>query len=87
MHPRTTENGERQERLTPGEGPMIKDAKILSEFNDEQILGEKLDYAAALRIFEGMWKEGLALGVLPPDDPLEGIEVDIRIAGRLNGVR
>lgn len=65
---------------------MIKDARIFSEFNDEQIRRERLDYAAALQIFEAMWKEGLALGVLPSEDPLEGIEVDVRIAGILNRV-
>jgi len=26
-----------------------------------------------------MWKEGVSLGVLPPKDPLEGIDVDIKI--------
>jgi hypothetical protein len=27
-----------------------------------------------------MWNEGVNLGVLPPKDPLEEIDVDIRIA-------
>lgn len=66
---------------------MIKDAKLLQAFEDEQIRKERPDYASALRIFEAMWREGMALGVLPPKDPLEGIEVDIRIARILNRVR
>jgi hypothetical protein len=45
---------------------------------------EKLSFSKALALFEAMWKEGVALGVLPPKDPLEGIEVDIRIARILN---
>jgi hypothetical protein len=65
---------------------MIKDAKFLSEFNDELLRKERLDYAAALRIFEALWDEGRKLGVLPLKDPLEGIEVDIRIAKILNHV-
>jgi hypothetical protein len=65
---------------------MIKDAKFLSEFNDELLRKERLDYAAALRIFEALWDEGRKLGVLPLKDPLEGIEVDIRIARILNHV-
>jgi hypothetical protein len=65
---------------------MIKDAGLLEQFNDELLRKEKLDYAAALRIFEGMWEEGRKLGVLPLKDPLEGIEVDIRIARILNHV-
>jgi hypothetical protein len=31
-----------------------------------------------------MWEMGMALGVLPPKDPWEGIEVDIRVARILN---
>ncbi len=31
-----------------------------------------------------MWELGMSLGVLPPNDPLEGIEVDIRVAEILN---
>ena len=38
----------------------------------------------ALKLFEAMWQEGMDLGVLPPKDPMEGIEVDIRIARILN---
>ncbi len=59
---------------------------MLAEFNDELIRKERLDYAAALRIFEAMWDEGRKLGVLPLKDPLEGIDVDIRIARILNHV-
>jgi hypothetical protein len=65
---------------------MIKDAKLLSAFNDALLKKEELDYAASLRIFEAMWDEGRKLGVLPLKDPLEGIEVDIRIARILNHV-
>jgi hypothetical protein len=65
---------------------MIKDAKLLAEFNDELLKKEKLDYASALRILDSMWDEGRKLGVLPLRDPLEGIEVDIRIAKILNDV-
>jgi hypothetical protein len=65
---------------------MIKDSGLLEKFEREELKKEKLDYRSALRIFEGMWREGMALGVLPLKDPLEGIEVDIRIARMLNDV-
>ena len=65
---------------------MIKDAKLLAEFNDEQLKEERLDYATALRMLDAMWDEGRKLGVLPLKDPLDGIEVDIRIAKILNDV-
>jgi len=65
---------------------MIKDSELLEKFEREETIKEKLDYGSALRIFEGMWREGMALGVLPLKDPLEGIKVDIRIARMLNDV-
>ncbi len=43
--------------------------------------------AAALEIADALVEEARALGVWPPADPLEGIEVDVRIAGALRRVR
>jgi hypothetical protein len=66
---------------------MIKDTKLLAEFENSELRKEKPDYPSALRIFEAMWEEAMLLGVLPLSDPLEGIEVDIKIARILNDVR
>ncbi|RJR40972.1 MAG: hypothetical protein C4576_18960 [Desulfobacteraceae bacterium] len=65
---------------------MIKDAKLLARFNDELLRKECLDYAVGLRILDAMWEEARNLGVLPLKDPLEDIEVDIRVARMLNHV-
>ena len=65
---------------------MVKDGKLLAEFEKAYTASEKPDYFEALKLFEGMWKEGLLLGVLPLKDPLEGIEVDLRIAKILNHI-
>jgi hypothetical protein len=66
---------------------MIKDTELLAEVEENELRKEKLDYGSALRLFEAMWKEAMLLGVLPLNDPLEGIEVDIKIARILNDVR
>lgn len=63
---------------------MIKDAKLVAEFEDRELKNEKLSYIEALQIFEGMWMEGVTLGVLPLKDPLEEIETDINLARILN---
>lgn len=65
---------------------MIRNAELLEKLEREELSKEKLDYPKALRLFEAMWREGMALGVLPLKDPLEEIEVDIRIARMLNRV-
>ena len=59
---------------------MIKNTDILKELEKKIIAKEKLSFLEALNLFEAMWEEGVSLGVLPPKDPLEGIDVDIRIA-------
>ena len=73
-------------RVREGDFHMIKNSELLEKFERKVLQKEKLDYRPALRIFESMWREGMALGVLPLKDPLEGIEVDIRIARMLNHV-
>lgn len=63
---------------------MVKDARLLAKFEDEQLRKERLSYSQALKIFEAMWKEAVNLGILPLKDPLEGIEKDIELARILN---
>jgi len=63
---------------------LIKNPDILKQFKRKIIKEERLSFKQALAIFEAMWKEGVTLGVLPPGDSLEGIEIDIKIARILN---
>ena len=67
------------------EKTMIRDRKILSRFEDERVKKEpQLSFREALQVFEAMWEEAVALGTLPLSQPLDGIEVDIRLARVLN---
>jgi hypothetical protein len=66
---------------------MIKNAGLLQNLDENELRKERIDYASALKVFEGMWQEGMELGVLPLEEALEGIEVDIQIARILNRVR
>ncbi len=64
---------------------MIKNSELLNKFEAEFMKIEgPLPFDKSMRLFTAMWNEAVALGVLPPKDPLEGIEVDIRIAKILN---
>ena len=63
---------------------MIKNPIIFEQFEREQIKREKPNYIKSLRIFEGLWKEAMHMGVLPLKDSLDGIDVDIRMARILN---
>jgi hypothetical protein len=64
---------------------MIRNHKILRAFEDNFIREEgKLSFNQAIKLFTYMWHEAVKMGVLPPKEPLEGIEVDIKIAKVLN---
>ncbi len=64
---------------------MVKNPQLLKDFEDSLIKSVgRYPLPYSLRIFEALWDEGKKLGVIPLRDPMEGIEVDIRIARILN---
>jgi hypothetical protein len=64
---------------------MSREFDTVKQFKDDLARKEgRLDHSQALEIFARLWEEGRALGVLPPADPMEGIETDITIARILN---
>ena len=65
---------------------MIKNKILLEQFEQELIKKNKPDYHQNMEIFEGMYKEAVYLKVIPMIDPLEGIQVDIKIARVINSV-
>jgi hypothetical protein len=56
------------------------------KFEIEILRNEKLDIKKKFKIVEALYKEAVALGALPLEDPLEGLEVDIQIAKVVNSV-
>ena len=64
---------------------MIKNPGLLKKFQDDFIRDKgKLPFQDSIKLFSDMWNEGLRLGVLPLKEPLDGIDVDIKIARVLN---
>ncbi len=64
---------------------MITNPDTLQKFEDEFVRKTSgISYGQSLKLLAAMWEEGVALGVLPPADPWEGIDVDIKIAQALN---
>lgn len=63
---------------------MIKRSEMVAAFEKEQIRQNKADYRENMRIFAALYQEAVALGIFPLEDPLEGIEVDVRLARALN---
>jgi hypothetical protein len=66
---------------------MIINTDKLREFERSEIVRKDITYADALAIFEGLRREAVSLGVFACENILEGLEVDIRIARAVNGLR
>lgn len=56
------------------------------KFEMELLRKEKLDIKRNFKIAEALYREAVALGIIPFKNPLDGIEVDIRIARAINRV-
>jgi hypothetical protein len=63
---------------------MVRNIEVLEKFERELLAQSKLTHGQALSIVEGLRQEAVALGVWPPKNLLEGIEVDIEVARILN---
>ena len=57
---------------------------MIRKFEDERVRQNPADYQANLKVFEALWEHATKMGALPPEDPLEGLEVDLRLAEALN---
>jgi hypothetical protein len=65
---------------------MIKNPKIVKEFERNIKKKSKVDIDKNFEIFEGLYKEALELGVLPRKDPLSDKETVKKIAKIINSV-
>ncbi len=65
---------------------MVKNTEKLRDFEDRIARLETRNLDRNWALLEAMHREAVALGVFPPKDPLEGLEVDIRIARIIHSV-
>ena len=65
---------------------MIKNIKLWEKFERELLRKTKPDYKANMKIFEEMYKHALYHKAIPPKNPLEGIEIKIKLAKVINSV-
>ena len=58
----------------------------LLKFEIDFLKEEKVNLARNFRIVDALYKEAVALGIIPLKNPLDGIEVDLKIAKAVNSV-
>lgn len=63
---------------------MIQNPNLVEQFERSQIQQARPDFFRNSEIFEALFEEAKALGLFPLKDPLDGIDVVIRLAQVLN---
>lgn len=65
---------------------MIINRADVEKFEKELIRAEKTDLQRNIAILDALYDEAVALGVFPAKDPLEGLDVVLKIARVVNHV-
>jgi len=63
---------------------MRKNNNLVNALEEKYRKERKLTYRQKLAIYESLYNEAVLLKALPPRNPLEGIDTDIKIAKILN---
>lgn len=66
---------------------MIKNKKILEKFEKDFVRKTKVDFEKNLKIFEELLNLVKEINKLPSENLLEGIEIDIKYAKAINGIK
>ncbi len=65
---------------------MVKNNSRLREFEDNFVRKNKPDLMKNLQLLDNLYKEAKALSVFPLQEPLSGLDIDIKIARVINSV-
>lgn len=66
---------------------MIKNKKLLEELEKEIIKNSSSDINKNIKIFQEFLKLAKEIGRFPGENLLEGIEIDIKYAKAINGIK
>ena len=66
---------------------MKKNHPKLNEFYLKLIAEENIPHKKALSIYEALHKEAVLLGIINSENILEGLEIDLKIARAINGLK
>lgn len=64
----------------------VRKRRELLKFENDFLREEKVDPVMNFHIVEALYKEAVTLGVIPLKNPLDGIQVDLKIAKVVNSV-
>jgi hypothetical protein len=64
----------------------VRKRRELLKFENDFLREEKVDPVRNFHVVEALYKEAVTLGVIPFKNPLDGIQVDLKIAKVVNSV-
>lgn len=73
-------------KLKKGDEAMIKNDNQIQEIERELIKKEKTNLVKNFQLVDAMYQEVVELGIMPMKNPLDGLEIDIKIAEVVNHV-
>jgi hypothetical protein len=65
---------------------MVNNSSRLKEFEDDFVRRNKPDLMQNLRLLDHLYEEAKAFAVFPLQEPLSGLDIDIKIAKVINSV-
>jgi hypothetical protein len=65
---------------------LVKNAEAVRNLELELLRKSRVDYSRNVRLVEALYEEAVLLGVFPPRDKIDGLDVDIEIARVINNV-
>ena len=65
---------------------MITNYKKVQKFERELIKKEKVNFIRNFRIADALYHEAIELRIIPLKNPLDGLDIDIKIARVVNSV-
>jgi len=59
---------------------MVRNSRKLLAFEDRITRGEPRNLKKNFKLLDSLYREAVSLGAFPPRDPLEGLDIDIKIS-------
>ena len=66
---------------------MIRNTDKLKKFRRDLMRNENISHKEALAMYEALHREAVSLGAISSENMLDGLEVDLRIAKAVNGLK
>jgi len=65
----------------------VNNPEVLEKFERDYLINDKSTPEERLKKYDALYRYAVSLGILPNKNPLEGIDVKIKVAKIVNGIK